>query len=158
MIMATSGSKGSNINVSQMVAVVGQQTIENKRVTDGFRDRSLPHFPKNSRQAPSKGFVRNSFFSGLTPSELFFHAMAGREGLIDTAVKTAETGYMSRRLMKSLEDLSTRYDDTVRNSSSNIVQFQFGDDKLDPLDMEGKAKPVNFERTFTHAEVESNSF
>ena len=154
MIMATSGSKGSNINVSQMVALVGQQTIENKRVTDGFRDRSLPHFSKNARQPPSKGFVRNSFFSGLTPSELFFHAMAGREGLIDTAVKTAETGYMSRRLMKSLEDLSTRYDDTVRNSSSNVVQFQFGDDKLDPLDMEGKAKPVNFERTFTHAEVD----
>ena len=155
MIMATSGSKGSNINVSQMVALVGQQTIENKRVADGFQDRSLPHFPKNDRQPPSKGFVRNSFFSGLTPSELFFHAMAGREGLIDTAVKTAETGYMSRRLMKSLEDLSTRYDDTVRNSSSNVVQFQFGDDKLDPLDMEGKAKPVNFERTFTHAEVSS---
>ena len=153
MIMATSGSKGSNINVSQMVALVGQQTIENKRVADGFQDRSLPHFQKNARQPPSKGFVRNSFFSGLTPSELFFHAMAGREGLIDTAVKTAETGYMSRRLMKSLEDLSTRYDDTVRNSAANIVQFQFGDDKLDPLDMEGKAKPVHFERTFTHTEV-----
>ena len=153
MIMATSGSKGSNINVSQMVAVVGQQIIGGKRVTDGFQDRSLPHFPKNARQPPSKGFVRNSFFSGLTPSEFLFHAISGREGLVDTAVKTAETGYMSRRLMKSLEDLSTRYDDTVRNSSSNVVQFQFGDDKLDPLDMEGKARPVHFERTFTHAEV-----
>ena len=153
MIMATSGSKGSNINVSQMVAVVGQQIIDDKRVADGFQDRSLPHFPKNARQPPSKGFVRNSFFSGLTPSEFFFHAISGRVGLVDTAVKTAETGYMSRRLMKSLEDLSTRYDDTVRNSSSNVVQFQFGDDKLDPLDMEGRAKPVNFERTFTHAEV-----
>ncbi len=153
MIMATSGSKGSNINVSQMVAVVGQQIIGGSRVSDGFQDRSLPHFPKNARQPPSKGFVRNSFFSGLTPSEFYFHAISGREGLVDTAVKTAETGYMSRRLMKSLEDLSTRYDDTVRNSSQNIVQFQFGDDKLDPVDMEGKAKPVHFERTFTHAEV-----
>ena len=157
MIMATSGSKGSNLNVAQMVALVGQQSIEGGRVANGFQDRSLPHFPKNARQPPSKGFVRNSFFSSLTPSEFFFHAMGGREGLIDTAVKTAETGYMSRRLMKSLEDLSTRYDDTVRNSSSNIVQFQFGDDKLDPLDMEGRAKPVNFERTFTHAEVGSIS-
>jgi len=153
MIMATSGSKGSNINVSQMVAVVGQQIIGGSRVADGFQDRSLPHFPKNARQPPSKGFVRNSFFSGLTPSEFYFHAISGREGLVDTAVKTAETGYMSRRLMKSLEDLSTNYDDTVRNSSQNIVQFQFGDDKLDPVDMEGKAKPVHFERTFTHAEV-----
>ena len=153
MIMATSGSKGSNINVSQMVAVVGQQIIGGSRVTDGFQDRSLPHFPKLARQPPSKGFVRNSFFSGLSPSEFYFHAISGREGLVDTAVKTAETGYMSRRLMKSLEDLSVNYDDSVRNSSQNIVQFQFGDDKLDPVDMEGKAKPVHFERTFTHAEV-----
>lgn len=152
LIMATSGSKGSNINVSQMVAVVGQQIIGNQRVQDGFQDRTLPHFPKNARNPPSKGFVRNSFFSGLTPTEFLFHAISGREGLVDTAVKTAETGYMSRRLMKSLEDLSSRYDDTVKNSSDNIVQFQYGDDKLDPVDMEGKAKPVHFERTFTHAE------
>jgi len=81
-----------------------------------------------------------------------FHAISGREGLVDTAVKTAETGYMSRRLMKSLEDLSTQYDDTVRNSSGIIVQFQFGADKLDPVDMEGSAVPVHFERTWTHAE------
>ena len=153
MIMATSGSKGSNINVSQMVAVVGQQIIGGKRVADGFEDRSLPHFPKNARQPPSKGFVRNSFFTGLHPTEFLFHAISGREGLVDTAVKTAETGYMSRRLMKSLEDLSTQYDNTVRNGSSHIIQFQYGDDRLDPVDMEAKAKPVNFERTYTHSEV-----
>ncbi|KAH2698625.1 hypothetical protein KXV51_002839 [Aspergillus fumigatus] len=152
LIMATSGSKGSSINVSQMVALVGQQIIGGQRVQDGFQDRTLPHFPKNARQPPSKGFVRNSFFSGLLPTEFIFHAMSGREGLVDTAVKTAETGYMSRRLMKSLEDLSSRYDDTVRNSSDAIVQFQYGDDKLDPVDMEGKAKPVHFDRTFIHAE------
>jgi DNA-directed RNA polymerase III subunit RPC1 len=152
LIMAKSGSKGSNINVAQMVAVVGQQIIGGQRVPDGFQDRSLPHFPKNARQPPSKGFVKNSFFSGLTPTEFLFHAISGREGLVDTAVKTAETGYMSRRLMKSLEDLSTQYDDTVRNSSGIIVQFQFGADKLDPVDMEGSAVPVNFERTWTHAE------
>ncbi|KAL8805595.1 MAG: hypothetical protein Q9182_001860 [Xanthomendoza sp. 2 TL-2023] len=153
LIMATSGSKGSNINVSQMVAVVGQQIIGGKRVADGFEDRSLPHFPKNARQPPSKGFVRNSFFTGLHPTEFLFHAISGREGLVDTAVKTAETGYMSRRLMKSLEDLSTQYDNTVRNGSSHIVQFQYGEDRLDPIDMEAKAKPVNFERTYTHSEA-----
>ncbi|KAI9845198.1 MAG: hypothetical protein M1838_001838 [Thelocarpon superellum] len=153
MIMATCGSKGSNINVSQMVAVVGQQIIGGSRVPDGFQDRSLPHFPKNAREPPSKGFVQNSFFSGLTPTEFLFHAISGREGLVDTAVKTAETGYMSRRLMKSLEDLSMRYDDTVRNSSSGVVQFQYGDDRLDPVDMEGRAKPVHFDRTFNHAEA-----
>src|SRR5947209_5458055 len=107
---------GSKINVSQMVACVGQQIISGKRVPDGFQDRSLPHFQKNCRSSypaciikicaklclakepPSKGFVRNSFFSGLTPTEFLFHAISGREGLVDTAVKTAETGYMSRRL------------------------------------------------------------
>ena len=157
MLMATSGSKGSNINVSQMVAVVGQQIIGGNRVTDGFQDRSLPHFPKLGRQPPSKGFVRNSFFSGLTPSEFYFHAISGREGLVDTAVKTAETGYMSRRLMKSLEDLSVNYDDSVRNSSQNIIQFHFGDDTLDPIDMEGSATPVHFERTFTHTEVDDTA-
>ncbi|KAG0652415.1 DNA-directed RNA polymerase III largest subunit [Hyphodiscus hymeniophilus] len=153
LVMAKSGSKGSNINVAQMVAVVGQQIIGGQRVPDGFQDRSLPHFPKNSRQAPSKGFVRNSFFTGLSPTEFLFHAISGREGLVDTAVKTAETGYMSRRLMKSLEDLSVQYDNTVRNSSSIIVQFQFGADKLDPVDMEGNAVPVHFDRTWTHAEA-----
>jgi DNA-directed RNA polymerase III subunit RPC1 len=151
LLMAKCGSKGSNINVSQMVASVGQQMIGGARVADGFHHRSLPHFPKASRKPASKGFVSNSFFSGLTPSEFIFHAMSGREGLVDTAVKTAETGYMSRRLMKSLEDLSAQYDDTVRNSSGTVVQFQFGDDNLDPVDMEGKAQPVAFDRTFSHA-------
>ncbi|KAF2005986.1 beta and beta-prime subunits of DNA dependent RNA-polymerase [Amniculicola lignicola CBS 123094] len=151
LLMAKCGSKGSNINVSQMVASVGQQMIGGARVADGFHHRTLPHFPKNSRQPASKGFVSNSFFSGLNPAEFIFHAMSGREGLVDTAVKTAETGYMSRRLMKSLEDLAAQYDQTVRNSSGTIVQFKYGEDALDPVDMEGKAKPVNFDRTFVHA-------
>lgn len=152
LIMATSGSKGSEINVAQMVALVGQQIIGGQRVPDGFPDRSLPHFHKNARQPPSKGFVQDSFYSGLSPTEFLFHAISGREGLVDTAVKTAETGYMSRRLMKSLEDLAVQYDDTVRTSGNNIVQFQFGADKLDPADMEGNDRPVNFQRTWTHAE------
>ncbi|KAI1778021.1 beta and beta-prime subunits of DNA dependent RNA-polymerase [Hypoxylon cercidicola] len=151
-VMASSGSKGSNINVAQMVAVVGQQIIGGQRVADGFQDRTLPHFHKNVRQPPAKGFVRNSFYTGLVPTEFLFHAISGREGLVDTAVKTAETGYMSRRLMKSLEDLSTQYDDTVRTSAGGVVQFQFGADKLDPVDMEGKNVPVNFARTWSHAE------
>lgn len=158
IIMAKSGAKGSNLNVSQMVATVGQQIISNARVADGFQDRTLPHFPKAARQPTSKGFVQSSFFSGLSPTELIFHAMSGREGLVDTAVKTAETGYMSRRLMKSLEDLSVQYDTTVRNSTNSIVQFQFGEDSLDPVDMEGRAKPVNFDRTFLHAQVRNQIF
>ncbi|OAQ60650.2 DNA-directed RNA polymerase III largest subunit [Pochonia chlamydosporia 170] len=153
LIMALSGSKGSNINVAQMIALVGQQIISGQRVPDGFQDRTLPHFHKNARQPDSKGFVRNSFYSGLLPTEFLFHAISGREGLIDTAVKTAETGYMSRRLMKSLEDLSTQYDNTVRTSGGTIVQFQCGADKLDPANIEGPAGcPVHFQRTWTHAE------
>ncbi|KAH3669374.1 hypothetical protein OGAPHI_001495 [Ogataea philodendri] len=151
LIMATCGSKGSTLNVSQMVAVVGQQIISGHRVPDGFQDRSLPHFLKNSKTPQSKGFVRNSFFSGLNPPEFLFHAISGREGLVDTAVKTAETGYTSRRLMKSMEDLSAGYDETVRNSSNGIVQFNYGGDGLDPLDMEGDARPVNFNRTWDHS-------
>jgi DNA-directed RNA polymerase III subunit RPC1 len=151
LIMATCGSKGSTLNVSQMVAVVGQQIISGNRVPDGFQDRSLPHFPKNSKTPQSKGFVRNSFYSGLSPPEFLFHAISGREGLVDTAVKTAETGYMSRRLMKSLEDLSCLYDNTVRTSSNGIVQFTYGGDGLDPYDMEGDSRPVNFIRTWDHA-------
>ena len=156
MVMAISGSKGSNVNVAQMAALLGQQDIEGKRVQNGFQDRTLPHFAKHEQTPTSKGFVENSFFSGLTPYEFIFHGMGGRVGLVDTAVKTAETGYMSRRLMKSLEDLSTQYDNTVRNSASNIVQFRFGDDELDPVDMEASAKPVDFERTYVH--VESTTF
>lgn len=150
LIMASCGSKGSTVNVSQMVAAVGQQIIAGNRVPNGFQDRTLPHFPKFSKTPPSKGFVRNSFFSGLNPPEFLFHAISGREGLVDTAVKTAETGYMSRRLMKSLEDLSCKYDSTVRTSSNSIVQFQYGGDGLDPFEMEGDAKPVNFVRTWMH--------
>ena len=156
MVMATSGSKGSNINVAQMAALLGQQDIEGKRVSDGFQDRTLPHFAKHEHSPPSKGFVSNSFFSGLNPAEFIFHAVGGRVGLVDTAVKTAETGYMSRRLIKSLEDLSVQYDRTVRNSSADVVQFRFGDDDLDPVDMEASAMPVDFERTYSH--VESTTF
>ena len=88
-----------------MVAAVGQQQVNGARAPEGFLSRSLPHFAKEERGAEAKGFVANSFYTGLSASEFFFHTMAGREGLVDTAVKTAETGYMSRRLMKALEDL-----------------------------------------------------
>ncbi|KAG4093895.1 RNA polymerase III largest subunit Rpc1 [Neocallimastix lanati (nom. inval.)] len=148
LIMSVCGSKGSKINVSQMVACVGQQIISGNRIPNGFGDRSLPHFPRKSKIPPAKGFVRNSFYSGLTPYEFFFHAVSGREGLVDTAVKTAETGYMQRRLMKALEDLVTHYDGSVRNSTGGIIQFKYGDDGLDPIHMEGGDHPVNFERSF----------
>ena len=109
-IMSECGSKGSTSNICQMVAAVGQQQVNGARAADGFLSRSLPHFEKNDLRPEAKGFVANSFYSGLNATEFFFHTMAGREGLVDTAVKTAETGYMSRRLMKALEDLSIQFD------------------------------------------------
>ncbi|OMJ65718.1 hypothetical protein SteCoe_37735 [Stentor coeruleus] len=152
-IMAISGSKGSNINLSQMIACVGQQTVSGKRIPDGFWCRTLPHFPLNDRSAVGKGFVSNSFYSGMTPTEFYFHTMGGREGLIDTAVKTAETGYMQRRLMKSLEDLSIKYDYTVRTSTNEIAQFLYGDDSLEPMKMEDDEKPVHFPRLLEHVKA-----
>ncbi|KAE9580997.1 DNA-directed RNA polymerase II subunit rpb1 [Colletotrichum fructicola] len=134
--MASSGSKGSSINISQMTALVGQQIVEGKRIPFGFKYRTLPHFTKDDYSPEARGFVENSYLRGLTPSEFFFHAMAGREGLIDTAVKTAETGYIQRRLVKALEDVSAKYDGTVRNSLGDILQFLYGEDGLDAIYIE----------------------
>ena len=145
-IMAECGSKGSPLNISQMMACVGQQAVGGKRIQDGFVNRTLPHFQYHSLTPDAKGFVANSFYSGLTATEFIFHTMGGREGLVDTAVKTAETGYMARRLMKALEDLSLRYDNSVRNSENTVVQFTYGDDSLDPAKMENNDRPVEFNR------------
>ncbi|KAJ4725928.1 DNA-directed RNA polymerase subunit [Melia azedarach] len=154
LIMSQCGSKGSPINISQMVACVGQQSVGGRRAPNGFIDRSLPHFHRKSKEPEAKGFVANSFYSGLTATEFFFHTMGGREGLVDTAVKTADTGYMSRRLIKALEDLSIHYDNTVRNASGCIVQFLYGDDGMDPANMEGKGgDPLNFGRLLMKVEA-----
>lgn len=128
--MVNAGSKGSDMNISQIMACVGQQNVEGKRIPFGFNRRSLPHFSKDDYGPQSKGFVANSYLTGLTPTEFYFHAMGGREGLIDTAVKTADTGYISRRLMKALEDVMVKYDGTVRTSKEIIVQFIYGEDGL----------------------------
>lgn len=129
--MVVAGSKGSFINISQMSACVGQQSVEGKRIPFGFKHRSLPHFAKDDYSPESRGFVENSYLRGLNPQEFFFHAMAGREGLIDTAVKTAETGYIQRRLVKALEDVAVCYDGTVRNSLGDVLQFVYGEDGMD---------------------------
>jgi DNA-directed RNA polymerase II subunit RPB1 len=136
--MARSGSKGSTINISQMTAVVGQQSVEGKRIPFGFKYRTLPHFTKDDYSPESRGFVENSYLRGLTPTEFFFHAMAGREGLIDTAVKTAETGYIQRKLVKALEEVMVKYDGTVRNSLGDVIQFLYGEDGLDGAHIENQ--------------------
>ena len=128
--MILAGSKGTNINISQISGLVGQQNVEGKRIPFGFLKRTLPHFLKDDFGPESKGFVANSYYKGLTPEEFFFHTMGGREGLIDTAVKTSQTGYMQRRLVKAMEDVMVQYDSTVRDSYGNILQFVYGEDGI----------------------------
>ncbi|EDV26113.1 uncharacterized protein TRIADDRAFT_55878 [Trichoplax adhaerens] len=155
LTMALCGSKGSNINISQMISCVGQQAVSGRRIPNGFENRALPYFDRDSKVPAAKGFVENSFYSGLEPTEFFFHTMAGREGLVDTAVKTAETGYLQRRLIKSLEDLAIRYDTTVRNSVGGIVQFKYGHDGLDPSLMESKDQPIDYNHLLYHIKAVS---
>ena len=126
--MVSAGSKGSEINVAQMISCLGQQNVDGKRIPYGFVDRTLPHFTKYDDSPEARGFVENSFIRGITPQEFFFHAMGGREGLIDTAVKTSETGYIQRKLIKAMEDLKVNHDLTVKNSYGKIIQFLYGDD------------------------------
>ena len=119
------GSKGSELNISQIIACVGQQNVQGKRIRYGFTQRTLPHFSKDDLGMESRGFVENSYLRGLSPQEFFFHAMGGREGLIDTAVKTSETGYIQRRLVKAMETVMARYDTTVRNARGCVMQVKW---------------------------------
>ena len=139
--MIKAGSKGSNTNVAQMIAVLGQQNIEGKRIPYGFQDRTLPHFKRFDDGAAARGFIESSFIKGLTPHEFFFHAMSGREGLIDTAVKTADTGYMQRQLVKAMEDLTIQHDSSVRDAVGNIIQFAYGEDGINSTKIE--SQPLN---------------
>jgi DNA-directed RNA polymerase II subunit RPB1 len=140
--MFRSGAKGSELNIQQMTACLGQQTVDGKRIPYGFEHRTLPHFTKFDDSAVARGFVQRSFTRGLSPTELFFHAMGGRTGLIDTAVKTSRTGYIQRRLVKALEDLMVHYDLTVRTSKNRIVQYVYGDDGMDPMRVETQDLPL----------------
>ena len=129
--MVSAGSKGKTINIAQMIACLGQQNVDGKRIPNAYNFRSLPHFRKYDVSPESKGFVESSFIGGLKPQEFFFHAMGGREGLIDTAVKTSETGYIQRKLIKAMEDCKVVYDLSVRNANGTIIQFKYGDDGMD---------------------------
>jgi len=140
--MVKCGSKGKETNVAQIVACVGQQNVDGKRIGYGFTDRTLPHFTKYDDGPDARGFVENSFMDGLSPQEVFFHAMGGREGLIDTAVKTSETGYIQRRLVKAMEDVKVHYDNTVRNAKGSVVQYIYGEDGMDGCKIEAQHLPI----------------
>lgn len=142
VMIVNSGSKGTPINISQMISCLGQTNVDGKRIPYGFDSRTLPHFSKFDDSPTARGFIENSYISGLTAPELFFHAMGGRIGLIDTAVKTSQTGYIQRRLIKGLEDLKVEYDMTVRNNKGKIIQFAYGDDGFDSTKAENQSTPL----------------
>lgn len=132
VIMALTGARGSMLNLTQIATCVGQQAVRGGRINRGYIDRTLPHFKKGDVGAKASGFVHSSYKKGLDPLEFFFHAMGGREGLVDTAIRTAQSGYMQRRLVNALHDLSVHEDGTVRDNRGTIVQFKYGEDGINP--------------------------
>jgi len=131
MSTITSGSKGSMTNLGQIMACLGQQIIEGNRVRDFYEGRPIPHVARGSLKAEDRGYIKNGFEHGLSPNEYIYHAMAGRVGVISTSIKTAETGYIQRKLVKIMEDLCTLYDSTARNAHGRIIQFVYGGDGMD---------------------------
>jgi len=132
VVMARSGARGSMLNLTQMAGSVGQQAVRGERINRGYEDRTLSHYRPDDLSSEAHGFVENSYRGGLTPQEFFFHAMGGREGLVDTAVRTSKSGYLQRRLINALSELEAQYDGTVRDTSGRIVQFEFGEDGTSP--------------------------
>ena len=151
-IMTRSGARGSSLNIGQMMGSVGQQSIRGKRIMRGYLNRTLSHFRENDPTPEARGFVYNCYRDGLTPIEFFFHSMGGREGLIDTAVRTQQSGYMQRRLINALEHLRVEYDSTVRDSRGHIIQFQYGEDGVDPAKSD-HGKAVNVERLIERVKI-----
>ena len=131
-IMCGTGAKGSIVNQSQVSCALGQQALEGRRVPRLSSGRTLPSFAPYDVNPRADGFVMDRFLTGIRPQEYYFHCMAGREGLVDTAVKTSRSGYLQRCLVKHLEELKVCYDHTVRNGEGGVVQFLYGEDGLDP--------------------------
>ncbi|KAH0918882.1 hypothetical protein HID58_026542 [Brassica napus] len=130
-LMTISGAKGSKVNFQQISSHLGQQDLEGKRVPRMVSGKTLPCFHPWDWSPRAGGFISDRFLSGLKPQEYYFHCMAGREGLVDTAVKTSRSGYLQRCLMKNLESLKVNYDCTVRDADGSIIQFQYGEDGVD---------------------------
>lgn len=145
-----SGSKGDYFNAAQITGLLGQQNLRGQRVNPIFNNgkRTLPHYPMEDMpvelEYESRGFIASSFIKGLNPREFYFHAMSGREGISDTAMGTASTGYMQRRIVKLTEDMKVQYDGTVRDSIGQIYQLSYGENNLDPL----HTVKVNGKQTF----------
>ncbi|MCI6993678.1 DNA-directed RNA polymerase subunit A' [uncultured Methanobrevibacter sp.] len=144
VVMARTGARASMLNLTQITACVGQQAVRGGRIERGYIKRTLPHFKKGELGAKAKGFVHSSYKSGLDPIEFFFHAMGGREGLVDTAIRTAQSGYMQRRLVNALQDLQVKSTGLVTDNQGNVIQTMFGEDGVDPAKSDfGKPADLN---------------
>lgn len=128
--MVNSGSKGSIVNITQVQSALGQMNVVGGRIPMHWKDRTATEFKRGDTSPEALGFVASSYLDGLSPFEMFVHSMSGREGLIDTAIKTAQTGYVERKLMKCLENIVAHADGTVRDGQ-RIIQFKYGDDGFD---------------------------
>jgi len=137
ILMVRSGAKGSTLNIAQMAACVGQQALRGSRINDGYYKRTLTIFKRNSLEPSARGFIYNGYRQGLKPAEYYFHAMTGRDSLMDTALRTPKSGYLYRRLSNALQDLRVEYDGTVRDANKKIIQFEYGDDNIDVARSEG---------------------
>jgi DNA-directed RNA polymerase subunit A' len=152
IVMTRTGARGSSLNIGQMSACVGQQSVRGKRILRGYAGRALPHFVDGDPSPRARGFVYSSYQSGLDAIEFFFHAMGGREGLVDTAVRTQQSGYMQRRLINALEHIRLEYDSTVRDSAGDIIQFMYGEDGVDPAKSD-HGKAVNVSRLIDQIKI-----
>jgi len=130
-VMILSGARGSITSLIQMSACVGQQAMRGKRIEKGYRDRTLSCFRRGDLAPEARGFVIHGFKHGINPKEFFFHAITGRDALMDTALRTPKSGYLYRRLANALQDVRVEYDGTVRDASGKIIQFSYGEDGID---------------------------
>ncbi|MEA3414336.1 MAG: DNA-directed RNA polymerase subunit A' [Nanoarchaeota archaeon] len=129
--MIKSGGGGNILNITQMASFVGQQAFQGDRINFGYTDRTLPFFKKSDLSPSSRGFIKNSFIKGLRPDEFFFQAITGRDSLMDTGLRTPKSGYLYRRLANAFQDIRVEYDETIRDSGNNIIQFKYGDDGIE---------------------------
>ncbi|MBU4456533.1 MAG: DNA-directed RNA polymerase subunit A', partial [Nanoarchaeota archaeon] len=137
LVMSQCGAKGNLLNLAQTAALVGQQALRGKRIDRGYKERTLSLFKHNDLSPEARGFIRHSYKKGLNPIEFFFHAMTGRDSLMDTALRTPKSGYLYRRLANAMQDLKIEYDFTVRDANQSIIQFSYGDDCLDVSKSDG---------------------
>jgi DNA-directed RNA polymerase subunit A' len=142
-LMMMSGASGSKLNLILMSCCVGQQNLRGFRINRGFTGRTLSHFRKGDLGAQARGFIRHGYKAGLTPTEFFFHAISGRDSLVNKGMRTPKSGYLQRRLVNALQDIKVFPDGTIRDGSSTIVQFSFGEDGIDVSKSDGGTVDVD---------------